>query len=217
MTLQTSGTISMNDINREMKGYTASGTPINLNDNQFRKMAAGSGTTSNADSSISLGDFYGDRSHIRLTTASHTSTTGSGASTSTTKYNGYYKDFFGSGSHLGSLHSSAGVYIPSSGATLNMSTEREVIGCYTRHISGPYGFDQKSFKLVLSGQIYSGNTFTGIREKYLNNNYTGQFTKALADATLYTATSGNARDTWTWYISTSSLWTNFTTRYIHWY
>ena len=212
MTLQTSGTISMNEINREMKGYTASGTPINLNDNQFRKMAAGSGTTSSADSSISLGDFYGDRSHIRLTTASHTS-----SGTTTIIRNGYIQDFFGSGSHLGSIHSSAGVYIPSSGDTLNQFTEREVIACYTMHMYNSYGFNQKTFKLSLAGQIYSGNTFTGIREKLLNNNYTGQFTKALADATLYTATSGNASNTWTWYISTSALWTNFTTRYIHWY
>ena len=212
MTLQTSGTISMNDINREMKGYTASGTPIDLNDNQFRKMAAGSGTTSSADSSISLGDFYGDRSHIRLTTASHTS-----SGTTTIIRNGYIQDFFGSGSHLGSIHSSAGVYIPSSGDTLNQFTEREVIACYTMHMYNSYGFNQKTFKLSLAGQIYSGNTFTGIREKLLNNNYTGQFTKALADATLYTATSGNASNTWTWYISTSALWTNFTTRYIHWY
>jgi len=202
----------MNDINREMKGYTASGTPINLNDNQFRKMAAGSGTTSSADSSISLGDFYGDRSHIRLTTASHTS-----SGTTTIIRNGYIQDFFGSGSHLGSIHSSAGVYIPSSGDTLNQFTEREVIACYTMHMYNSYGFNQKTFKLSLAGQIYSGNTFTGIREKLLNNNYTGQFTKALADATLYTATSGNASNTWTWYISTSALWTNFTTRYIHWY
>ena len=219
MTLQTSGPISMNEINRELKGYTASGTLIDLNDVQFRKMAAGTGTPGAADNGIiSLGDFYGDRSHIRLTTASHTSTTGSGASLSTIKYNGYIKDFFGSGSHLGSLHPSAGVYIPSSGDTLNAFTEREVIACYTRHISGPYGFDQKSFNLTLAGQIYAKNTFTGIREKYLNNNYTGQFTKALADAYLSTATSGNARDTWTWYnISSTNLWTNFTTRYIHWY
>ena len=212
MTLQTSGTISMNEINRELRGYTASGTPINLNDNQFRKMAAGSGTTSSADSSISLGDFYGDRSHIRLTTASHTS-----SGTTTIIRNGYIQDFFGSGSHLGSIHSSAGVYIPSSGDTLNQFTEREVIACYTMHMYNSYGFNQKTFKLSLAGQIYSGNTFTGIREKLLNNNYTGQFTKALADATLYTATSGNASNTWTWYISTSALWTNFTTRYIHWY
>ena len=104
----------MNEINREMKGYTASGTPIDLNDDQFRKMAAGTGTTSSDSSSISLGDFYGDRSHIRLTTASHTS-----SGTTTIIYNGYYKDFFGSGSHLGSIHSSAGVYIPSTGDTSN--------------------------------------------------------------------------------------------------
>ncbi len=210
MTLQTSGPISMNDINREMKGYTASGTPIDLNDNQFRKMAAGTGTTSSAESSISLGDFYGDRSHIRITTASHTS-----SGTTTIKYNGYYKGFFSNGSDLGSLHSSAGVYIPSSGDTLNQFTEREVIACYTMHMYNSYGFNQKTFKLSLAGQIYSGNTFTGIREKLLNNSYYGQFTKTLSSATLYTASSGNASNTWTWYIS--NLWTNNTTRYIHWY
>lgn len=204
----------MNEINREMKGYTASGTPIDLNDNQFRKMAAGTGTTSSADSSISLGDFYGDRSHIRLSTAAHTSTSG----VTTIKYNGFIKGFFNTGSDLGSLHSSAGVYIPSSGDTLNMFTEREVIACYTMHMYNSYGFNQRTFKLSLTGSIGSSNTFTGIREKFLSNNYTGQFTKALADATLYTATSGNASDTWTWYISTVNLWTTAQTiRYIHWY
>ena len=210
MTLQTSGTISMNDINREMKGYTASGTPIDLNDIQFRKMAAASSGALNSTAAISLGDFYGDRSHIRLSTASHTST-----GTTTIIYNGYYKGFFSNGSDLGSIHSSAGVYIPSSGDTLNQFTEREVIACYTMHMYNSYGFNQKTFKLSLLGQVSSGNTFTGIREKLLNNNLYGQYTKALADATLYTATSGNASNTWTWYIS--NLWTGSTTRYIHWY
>ena len=208
----------MNDINRELKGYTASGTLIDLNDVQFRKMAAGSGTPGAADNGIiSLGDFYGDRSHIRLTTASHTSTTGSGASLSTTKYNGYIKDFFGSGSHLGSLHPSAGVYIPSSGDTSNSLTEREVIACYTRHQAGPYGFNQRIFQLSLAGQTYAQNTFTGIREKSLSNSSYGQHGKALSAAQLSTSTSGNGRSTWTWYISSTSLWTNNTTRYIHWY
>ena len=201
----------MNDINREMKGYTASGTPIDLNDVQFRKMAAADSGALNVSAAISLADFYGDRSHVRITTAAHTS-----SGTTTIIRNGYIKDFFGTGSHLGSLHSSAGRFIPSTGAS-NNANEREVIACYTMHMYNSYGFNQKTFKLSLAGQIYSGNTFTGIREKLLNNNYTGQFTKALADATLYTATSGNASNTWTWYISTSALWTNFTTRYIHWY
>tara|TARA_B110000211_G_scaffold161096_1_gene182187 strand:+ start:581 stop:1204 length:624 start_codon:yes stop_codon:yes gene_type:complete len=207
MTLQSSGTISMNDINRELKSYTASGTAVNLNDSQFRKMGAGTGTTSSASSSISLGDFYGDRSHVRITTAAHT-TSGS----TTTIRNGYIKDFFSSGSHLGSLHSSAGLYIPSSGDTLNALNEREVIACYTMHMYNSY-FNQKTFKLTLLGQITSSNTFTGIQERLLNNNQTGQYQKTLSSATF--SSSGTASDTWSWSIST--LWTGATTRYIHWY
>ena len=206
MTLQTSGTISMNEINREMKGYTASGTPIDLNDIQFRKMAAADSGALNVSAAISLADFYGDRSHIRLTTASHTS-----SGTTTIIRNGYIKDFFGTGSHLGSLHSSAGRFIPSTGAS-NNANEREVIACYTMHMYNSYGFNQKTFKLSLLGQVSSGNTFTGIREKLLNNNLYGQYTKSLSSATLYTGSTSN---TWTWYIS--NLWTSATTRYIHWY
>jgi hypothetical protein len=209
MTLQTSGTISMNDINRELKGYTASGTPVDLNDSQLRKMAAGTGVTSSDSSSVSLGDFYGDRSHIRISTASHT-TSGS----TTIIRNGYIKDFFSSGSHLGSLHSSAGVYIPSSGDTLNQFTERDVLACYTMHMYNAY-FNQKTFRLSLLGQIYSGNTFTGIQERLLNNSQTGQYQKTLSSATFSSATSGAASDTWAW--SISNLWTGATTRYIHWY
>ena len=207
----------MNEINRELKGYTASGTLIDLNDVQFRKMAAGTVTPGAADNGIiSLGDFYGDRSHIRLTTASHTSTTGSGASLSTIKYNGYIKDFFGSGSHLGSLHPSAGVYIPSSGDTLNQFTEREVIACYTRHISGPYGFDQKSFNLTLAGQIYAQNTFTGIKELsfFGGTLSSGMWTRALADADL-ALNQGNPWQQWRW-TSTTYRWSGGT-KYIHWY
>jgi len=206
MTLQTSGTISMNDINREMKGYTASGTPIDLNDVQFRKMAAADSGALNVSAAISLADFYGDRSHVRITTAAHTS-----SGTTTIIRNGYIKDFFGTGSHLGSLHSSAGRFIPSTGAS-NNANEREVIACYTMHMYNSYGFNQKTFKLSLLGQVSSGNTFTGIREKLLNNNLYGQYTKSLSSATLYTGSTSN---TWTWYIS--NLWTSATTRYIHWY
>jgi len=196
----------MNDINREMKGYTASGTPIDLNDVQFRKMAAADSGALNVSAAISLADFYGDRSHVRITTAAHTS-----SGTTTIIRNGYIKDFFGTGSHLGSLHSSAGRFIPSTGAS-NNANEREVIACYTMHMYNSYGFNQKTFKLSLLGQVSSGNTFTGIREKLLNNNLYGQYTKSLSSATLYTGSTSN---TWTWYIS--NLWTSATTRYIHWY
>jgi len=209
MTLQSSGTISMNDLHRELKSYTASGTSLNLNDDQLRKMAAGTGTTSSAGSSISLGDFYGDRSHVRITTAAHT-TSGS----TTIIRNGYIKDFFSSGSHLGSLHSSAGVNIPSSGATNNQFAAREVIACYTMHMYNAY-INQKTFKLSLLGQIYAPNTFTGIQERLLNNSQTGQYQKTLSSATFSSSTSGAASDTWSWSIST--LWTGATTRYIHWY
>ena len=198
----------MNDINMELKSYTASTSTINLNDNQFRKMGAGTGTTSSADSSISLGDFYGDRSHVRITTASHTS-----SGSTTIIRNGYIRDFFGTGSHLGSLHSSAGRFIPSTGAWSN-ANEREVVACYTQHMYNSY-FNQKTFKLTLLGQITSGNTFTGIREKLLSNQYYGQFTKTLSSATFSSSTSGAARDTWSW--SISNLWTGANTRYIHWY
>ena len=200
----------MNDINMELKSYTASTSTINLNDNQFRKMGAGTGTTSSADSSISLGDFYGDRSHVRISTASHTQT----GSTTIIRC-GYIKDFFGTGSHLGSLHSSAGRFIPSTGAWSN-ANEREVIACYTMHMYNSYSFNQTSFRFCLLGQVTSSNTFTGIREKLFSNQYYGQFTKPLADATFSSSTSGATRDFWTWY-SISNLWTGANTRYIHWY
>ena len=50
MTLQTSGTISMNDINRELKGYTASGTSISLGSQASRRMAGGPDGSSFASS-----------------------------------------------------------------------------------------------------------------------------------------------------------------------
>ena len=218
MTLQSSGTISMNDIHRELKGYTASGTLIDLNNIEFRKMATAPQGYINSTGAISLTDFYGDRSHIKLTTGSHNSTTGSsGPSLSIIRYNGYIKDFFGSGSHLGSLSTSAGVYIPSSGDTSNSLTEREVTACYTRYQAGPYGFSQRIFQLSLAWQIYPQNTFTGIQERSSTNSSYGQYAKALSAAQLSTSTSGNGKSTWTWFITSTSLWTNTTTRYIHWY
>jgi len=157
---------------------------------------------------ISMSDFYGARSHIVIDPG------GAFGSGNTTFTRGYIKDYYGSGSHLGSLSTSAGVYIPSSGDTLNQFTEREVIACYTMHMYNSYGFNQKTFKLSLAGQIYSGNTFTGIREKLLNNNYTGQFTKALADATFSSASTFNTWDQWKWTIT--NPWGG-TFKYIHWY
>ena len=206
MTLQTSGPISMNEINREMKGYTASGTPIDLNDIQFRKMAAASSGALNSTAAISLGDFYGDRSHIRLSTASHTST-----GTTTIIYNGYYKGFFSNGSDLGSIHSSAGVYIPSSGDTLNQFTEREVLECYTIDYTSS---STSEFYLKLAVQIYSQNTFTGIKELNTLGWSTGMGTKALADATFSSASTFNTWDQWKW--TTTNRWTSGT-KYIHWY
>ena len=54
MTLQTSGTISMNEINRELKGYTASGTSISLGYSPLEEWQEH--ITSGA---ISMSDFYG--------------------------------------------------------------------------------------------------------------------------------------------------------------
>ena len=79
----------------------------------------------------------------------------------TTFTSGYIKDYYGSGSHLGSLSTSAGVYIPSSGDTLNQFTEREVLECYTIDYTSS---STRRFYLKLAGQIYSQNTFTGIKE-----------------------------------------------------
>ncbi len=200
MTLQTSGTISMNEINRELKGYTASGTSISLGFSTPRRMAGH--ITSGP---ISMSDFYGARSHIVIDPG------GAFGSGNTTLTRGYIKDYYGSGSHLGSLSTSAGVYIPSSGDTLNQFTEREVLECYTIDYTTSSISD---FYLKLSGQIYSGNTFTGIKELNPLGWNTGVGTKALADATFSSATSGNAWDQWKW--TTTNPWGG-TFKYIHWY
>ena len=208
MTLQTSGTISMNDINRELKGYTASGTPISLAYQASRRMAGGPDGSSFASSGpISMSNFYGDQSHIAVTTGTVLETSGY----PDIMTSGYIKDYYGSGSHLGSLSSVAGVYIPSSGDTLNQFTEREVLECYTVYYSNS---SIKDFYLKLAGQIYSGNTFTGIREISLFGYTSGVGTKALADATFSSASSGNAWDQWKW--TTTSYWSGGT-KYIHWY
>ena len=122
MTLQTSGTISMNEINRELKGYTASGTSISLGFSTPRRMAG----THYIRPYLNVGFL---RSQV-----AYWSSCGKCADTSGYEHSvlaGYIKDYYGSGSHLGSLSSSAGVYIPSSGDTLNQFTEREVLECYT--------------------------------------------------------------------------------------
>jgi hypothetical protein len=124
---------------------------------------------------------------------------------------GYIKDYYGSGSHLGSLYSEAGVYIPSSGDTLNQFTEREVLECYTVYFNNS---SIRDFYLKLSGQIYSGNIFTGIRELNAVGNSTGMGTRALADSTFSSASTFNTWDQWKW--TTTSRWTSGT-KYIHWY
>ena len=98
MTLQTSGPISMNEINRELKGYTASGTSISLGSTTSRRMASTIGNGAyKFTGPISMSDFYGARSHIAIVAGS-VSTPGGFVS-------GYIKDYYGSGSHLGSLNS----------------------------------------------------------------------------------------------------------------
>ena len=202
MTLQTSGTISMNEINRELKGYTASGTSISLGFSTPRRMAGH--ITSGP---ISMSDFYGAKSHIGVVVGSVADTSGY-PSTLTA---GYIKDYYGSGSHLGSLYSAAGVYIPSSGDTLNQFTEREVLECYTVYYSNS---SIRDFYLKLAGQIYSQNTFTGIKELTAFGNTSSMGTKALADATFSSASTFNTWDQWKW--TTTNRWTSGT-KYIHWY
>ena len=200
MTLQTSGTISMNEINRELRGYTASGTSISLGSSTPRRMAGH--ITSGA---ISMSDFYGARSHIVIDPG------GAFGSGNTTFTRGYIKDYYGSGSHLGSLSTSAGVYIPSSGDTLNQFTEREVLECYTVYYSNS---SIRDFYLKLAGQIYSQNTFTGIKELTAFGNTSSMGTKALADATFSSASTFNTWDQWKWTIT--NPWGG-TFKYIHWY
>jgi len=200
MTLQTSGTISMNEINRELRGYTASGTSISLGSSTPRRMAGH--ITSGA---ISMSDFYGARSHIVIDPG------GAFGSGNTTFTRGYIKDYYGSGSHLGSLSTSAGVYIPSSGDTLNQFTEREVLECYTIDYTSS---STSEFYLKLAGQIYSQNTFTGIKELNPLGWSTGMGTKALADATFSSASTFNTWDQWKWTIT--NPWGG-TFKYIHWY
>ena len=202
MTLQTSGPISMNEINRELKGYTASGTSISLGFSTPRRMAGH--ITSGP---ISMSDFYGAKSHIGVVVGTVVIDHGSYS----TLTGGYIKDYYGSGSHLGSLSTSAGVYIPSSGDTSNSLTEREVLACYTE--DSIYS-STNDFYLILAGQIYAQNTFTGIKELSPFGSTTGMGTRALADATFSSATSGNAWDQWKW--TSTSRWTGGT-KYIHWY
>jgi len=190
----------MNEINRELKGYTASGTSISLGFSAPRRMAGH--ITSGP---ISMSDFYGAKSHIAIVAAT--------VYLSTSFISGYIKDYYGSGSHLGSLSTSAGVYIPSSGDTSNSLTEREVLACYTE--DSIYS-STNDFYLILAGQIYAQNTFTGIKELSPFGSTTGMGTRALADATFSSATGGiGTRDQWKW-TGLPSRW-NGGTRYIHWY
>ena len=154
-----------------------------------------------------MSDFYGDQSHIAVTTGNVWDRSGYPDILTS----GYIKDYYGSGSHLGSLSSVAGVYIPSGGQTLNQFTEREVLECYTVYYSNS---STKYFYLKLAGQIYSQNIFTGIREMNPFGYTSGVRTKALADATFSSASSGNAWDQWMW--TSTTYWTG-STRYIHWY
>jgi len=211
MTLQSSGTISMNDINRELKGYTASGTSISFGATSSRRMASTIGNGAyKFTGPISMSDFYGARSHLAINVGSVTISHGS----YNTLTGGYIKDYYGSGSHLGSLSThGGGVYIPSSGDTLNQFTEREVLACYTIYYSNS---SIREFYLKLAGQIYAQNTFTGIKElSFFGGTISGGMgTRALADATFSSATSGNAWDQWKW--TTTNRWTG-SIKYIHWY
>jgi len=210
MTLQSSGTISMNDINRELKGYTASGTSISFGATSSRRMASTIGNGAyKFTGPISMSDFYGARSHLAINVGSVTISHGS----YNTLTGGYIKDYYGSGSHLGSLSTSAGVYIPSSGDTSNSLTEREVLECYTIDLTyNSYHY----FYLKLAGQVYAQNTFTGIKElsPFGTTLSSGMGTRALADADL-ALNQGNAWDQWRW-TSTTYRWSGGT-KYIHWY
>jgi len=197
----------MNDINRELKGYTrGSGTTISLGSNDSRKMAGGP-TGPNITGPISMSDFYGDRSHVSVVVGTVVDDFGSYA----TLTGGYIKDYYGSGSHLGSLSSEAGIYIPSSGDASNSLNEREVLALYTVYFNNS---SIRDFYLKLAGQIYAQNTFTGIKEFNAAGNLSSMGTKALADATFSSATSGNAWDQWKW--TSTNRWTSGT-KYIHWY
>ena len=200
MTLQTSGTISMNEINRELKGYTASGTSISLGFSTPRRMA---GYITSGP--ISMSDFYGARSHIGVVVGSVVIDHGS--------YNtltaGYIKDYYGSGSHLGSLSSEAGIYIPSSGDASNSLNEREVLALYTVYFNNS---SIRDFYLKLAGQIYAQNTFTGIRELGAGGGSTGMGDRTLASG-VYSSSAGNW-DQWKW--TSTNRWTSGT-KYIHWY
>jgi hypothetical protein len=196
----------MNEINRELKGYTASGTSISLGSTTSRRMASTIGNGAyKFTGSISMSDFYGARSHIAIVAGS-VSTPGGFKS-------GYIKDYYGSGSHLGSLSTSAGVYIPSSGDTSNSLTEREVLECYTIDLTyNSYHY----FYLKLAGQVYAQNTFTGIKElsPFGTTLSSGMGTRALADADL-ALNQGNPWQQWRW-TSTTYRWSGGT-KYIHWY
>lgn len=208
MTLQTSGPISMNEINRELKGYTASGTPIDLGLTSSRRMASTIGNGAyKFTGPISMSDFYGARSHLAINAGSVQRPDG--------LVSGYIKDYYGSGSHLGSLSThGGGVYIPSRGDTLNQFTEREVLECYTIDLTySSYHY----FYLKLAGQVYAQNTFTGIKElsPFGTTLSSGMGTRALADATFSSASTFNTWDQWRW-TSTTYRW-NTGIKYIHWY
>jgi hypothetical protein len=196
----------MNEINRELKGYTASGTSISLGSTTSRRMASTIGNGAyKFTGAISMSNFYGARSHIAIVAGS-VSTPGGFKS-------GYIKDYYGSGSHLGSLSTSAGVYIPSSGDTSNSLTEREVLECYTIDLTyNSYHY----FYLKLAGQEYAQNTFTGIKElsPFGTTLSSGMGTRALADADL-ALNQGNPWQQWRW-TSTTYRWSGGT-KYIHWY
>jgi len=205
MALQTSGTISMNDINRDLKGYTrGSGTTISLGSNDSRKMAGGP-TGPNITGPISMSDFYGDRSHVSVVVGTVVDDFGSYS----TLTGGYIKDYYGSGSHLGSLSSEAGIYIPSSGDASNSLNEREVLALYTVYFNNS---SIRDFYLKLAGQIYAQNTFTGIRELGAGGGSTGMGDRTLASG-VYSSSAGNW-DQWKW--TSTSRWT-FGTKYVHWY